>query len=77
MAFDEARFRQVVTEALQIGAHQYQPSLSLGDIEEWDSVAHLELISAIETAFGLRFSADEMLELTGLEQLRSRLTRGA
>jgi len=77
MAFDEARFRQVVTEALQIAASRYQPSLSLGDIEEWDSVAHLELISAIETVFGVRFSADEMLELTGLEQLRSRLTRGS
>ena len=31
------------------------------DIEEWDSLAHVQLIEKIEDVFGIRFSAKEML----------------
>ena len=31
------------------------------DIEEWDSLAHIQLIEKIETVFGVKFSAKEML----------------
>lgn len=31
------------------------------DIEEWDSLAHVQLIEKIESVFGLKFSAKEMM----------------
>lgn len=31
------------------------------DIEEWDSLAHVQLIEKIEDVFGLKFSAKEMM----------------
>lgn len=31
------------------------------DIEEWDSLAHVQLIEKLENVFGIRFSAKEML----------------
>lgn len=30
------------------------------DIEEWDSLAHVQLIEKIESVFGVKFSAKEM-----------------
>lgn len=30
------------------------------DIEEWDSLSHVQLIEKIESVFGVRFSAKEM-----------------
>ncbi len=30
------------------------------DIEEWDSLSHIQLIEQIESAFGVKFSAREM-----------------
>ena len=30
------------------------------DIEEWDSLAHVQLIEKIEAVFGIKFSAKEM-----------------
>lgn len=30
------------------------------DIEEWDSLAHVQLIEKIEEVFGIKFSAKEM-----------------
>lgn len=31
------------------------------DIEEWDSLAHVQLIEKIESVFGVKFSAKEMM----------------
>lgn len=31
------------------------------DIEEWDSLAHVQLIERIEAVFGIKFSAKEMM----------------
>lgn len=74
MAFDEQRLRTVVVQTLRIPEARYRPDLQLGDLDEWDSVAHLELVAAIEQAFGVQLSADEMVELTSLEKIRARLS---
>jgi acyl carrier protein len=73
MAFDERRFQAVVMKSLQITDRQFRADLRMGDIDQWDSVAHLDLIAAIEQAFGLRFKAEEIVEMTSLEELRSRI----
>lgn len=74
VTLDEQRLRSVVVQALRIADARYRPDLELGDLDEWDSVAHLELIAAIEQAFGVRLSADEIVELTSLEKIRARLS---
>ena len=33
----------------------------LADIEEWDSLAHVQLIEKIEAVLGVKFSAKEMM----------------
>lgn len=74
MIFDEYRFRQVVVEALRITDERYRPNLQLGDLDEWDSVAHLDLISSIELAFAVQFRTEEIVELTSLDRIRARLS---
>ena len=39
------------------------------DIEEWDSLAHVQLIEKIEEVFGVRFSAKEMTSWDELGEL--------
>lgn len=74
MPFNEERFRSVVIQSLKISDRQFRPDLRLGDLDEWDSVAHLDLIASIEQAFDVRFKAAEIVELTSLDQLRARLS---
>jgi acyl carrier protein len=74
VAFDEHRLRTVVVQTLRIPEQRYRPDLQLGDLDEWDSVAHLELVAAIEQAFGMQLSADEIVELTSLDKIRARLS---
>jgi acyl carrier protein len=37
-----------------------RPDLSANDIDEWDSLRHVQLIMAVEKAFGIRFQTGEV-----------------
>jgi acyl carrier protein len=73
MAVDKAKFRECIIRALQLRSADYRPDLKIGDINQWDSVAHLDLMSEIEREFGVRFDLDEITTLTSLPELFSRL----
>jgi len=51
---------------------------SPADIDEWDSMAHVTLLSMVERAFGVRFSAEEMGSIQDVATLLQTLhARGA
>ena len=39
------------------------------DIEEWDSLRHIQLINEVETAFGLKFRLREVLSMKNVGDL--------
>jgi acyl carrier protein len=69
MSIDPARFRESVIRSLKLRADEYRPDLKIGDVEKWDSVAHLDLISELEREFGVRFDLEDMATLTSLPEL--------
>jgi acyl carrier protein len=77
MAVDKVKFRECIVRALKLRSEEYRPDLKIGDVEQWDSVAHLDLMSEIEQEFGVRFDLDEMTTLTSLPELLSRLEKAA
>ena len=36
------------------------PDLTAADVEEWDSLTHVSLVIAVESAFGVRFRVGEI-----------------
>lgn len=47
--------------------------LHVGSFPEWSSLAHFNLLLAIEEAFHLQFTVDEMSELKSVREIRARL----
>jgi len=39
------------------------------DIEEWDSLTHIQLLDTIEKEFGVNFNLDEMLNLKTMGEI--------
>jgi acyl carrier protein len=42
--------------------------LKYQDIEEWDSVGHMELIAVLEEAFDIMFDTDDIIDLSSFEK---------
>ena len=46
-----------------------------GSIPQWDSLGHVSLINAIEKAFEIQFTPDEVAEIESLESLKTVVTK--
>lgn len=42
--------------------------------EKWDSIGHINLILAIESEFGVKFNAAEMVQLDTVSKIADKLT---
>lgn len=60
----EILFRKVFGEETNISR-----TTSIDDLEQWDSLTHMQLINEIELFFGISFSLDEVIGIDGVNSL--------
>jgi acyl carrier protein len=48
-------------------------TLKIGDIPDWDSLGNFNLLLAIEDAFNIRFSVDEMSQIQSIAQIMQKI----
>jgi len=60
----EARVHEVLSLVLRVPALPGEPLLRAA-VPEWDSLAHVEIIYAVEESTGVAFTEQEMAELDG------------
>ena len=68
-----ARVRDVMSAVFGIDAAAIGADASPATIAEWDSVRHLQLMLALEEAFGIQFDASELASLGSMQALEERL----
>lgn len=66
-----ARTCEIIGDAL--GVSPVAADASPQTIEEWDSIAHLNIVMALEGAFGVRFDPEEIPELVTPEAIAQRV----
>lgn len=67
------RLRAVMAGVLDLDPLQIDGSFSRDSVPAWDSLGHLRLITAVEEAFGIRFTMKEVGELDRFDKLCARL----
>ena len=71
------RIQMLVSQALQVPLDQISPTLAFGDIPQWDSMGHMEIMMQLEAQFGVEVNADTIAQLTSLPVICEHLNRSA
>jgi acyl carrier protein len=53
-------------EALRVDQGEIGPQTEFGDLPQWDSMGHMEVMVALEKAFGVEITADTITELVSV-----------
>lgn len=65
----ELRIREIMLLILKLGADELNEDTSLNDVERWDSLRHMSLISALEDEFDVEFSAQQIGKMNSLGRI--------
>ncbi|HWB07036.1 MAG TPA: acyl carrier protein [Verrucomicrobiales bacterium] len=66
----DAKIIQTVTAALGLPGDKINDGTSAETVPAWDSVTHLNLVLALEEAFGTSFTPEETLGMTSVGAIR-------
>ena len=58
--------RALLSEALQVPEDQISPDLTFGDIPQWDSMGHMEVLMSLENDYGIEINPDTITDLVSL-----------
>ena len=64
-----ARLTDILRDVFDDDAVIATPTLTAAEVPEWDSLAHVRLILAVQKAFGVKFSAAQVSTLKNVGDL--------
>ena len=69
---------QIMADVLKIAEKDITDSLTMDELEVWDSLKHMDLIVSLEEKFRIEFTFDEIIIMTSVVAIRRVLNnRGA
>ncbi|HSF82380.1 MAG TPA: acyl carrier protein [Anaerolineales bacterium] len=67
------RIQALLVTALQVPAEEVSAGLAFGDLPQWDSMGHMEVMMALEAEFGVEINADTIAALTSIPAISAYL----
>jgi len=77
MTNTQATFEDIICKILSLEKDQIGDNISRKDLEEWDSLTHLALVSELEQTFDIILSDDEVVEIETIGDIRKTLDKYA
>lgn len=72
---NEQKLREIFAESLGIEMSQVTEELTYNTIPEWDSIAHMALISEIDDVFNTMLDTDDVLDMSTFAKAKEILTK--
>jgi acyl carrier protein len=63
------KLNEIFVDVLDLDEVELTDATTADDIEEWDSLSHVQLVVAIENAFGVKFTALEIMKWKNVGEL--------
>ncbi len=64
------KLKKVILDTLKIDDFVITPEMTADQIPGWDSLSHLNVITAVEKEFNIRFKTLELLKLKNIGELQ-------
>lgn len=64
------KLKENFSRSLGIEISRVKDELEYNSIDEWDSVAHMQLIASLEEAFDIMLDTDEILDMSSVAKAR-------
>jgi len=64
-----SKLNEIFIDVLDLDEVELTDETSANDIEEWDSLSHIQLIVAIEKSFGIKFTSLEIMKWRNVGEL--------
>ena len=62
--------KQILSDTLGVAEKRITEESSVENMENWDSLAHLNIVMSLEQHFGISISPMEAVEMTNLKSMR-------
>lgn len=69
----QSRVKTVLAGVFQLSPEELPDDLIFGDIPQWDSMGHMEVMMSLEQNFGIEVTADTIGGLTSIQAICSYL----
>jgi acyl carrier protein len=69
MAITKDSVKELVAKTLNVPIEEIEDDLAVGDIPEWDSLAHMRIIVALENDFGVALDIEQTLDIEDVEDI--------
>jgi acyl carrier protein len=66
----EQKLREIFAESLGLDPSQIVDSLRYAEAPQWDSIAHMALIAAIEEGFDIMIDAEDVIDMSSFEKAK-------
>ena len=63
------RLEEIFVDVFELDGIELTDATSAEDIEEWDSLSHIQLIVAVEKAFGIKFTSREIMKWNNVGEM--------
>lgn len=60
----EEKVKEILAEVLNLPQDSVNESMTFENTDSWDSLKHMEIVSALEEELGIVFTADEIVSMT-------------
>ena len=71
----EEKLRQIFATSLSVKIEEIRDDLKYATIPQWDSIAHMALVAAIEEGFGIMIDAEDVIDMNSFAKAKEIVTK--
>ena len=62
--------KEILADVLELSKEQIDETITMENVDTWDSLRHMEIMLAIEGKFGIQFEPDELVDMTSYSDIK-------